>query len=91
MLKCSALLVANSLIVAGPAAPVDPVSTVWPQSEKPVQTSPACSCGDNPESWLHARQIAAACNAVAMDNTQPTFRRLEAMKRRMKISRMLER
>ncbi len=85
---------AAMLMIIGPlASAVGSVSSAGAQSSSPsvLQMSPACSCSDRPRNRLHAAQIAAACSAVELDNKQPTSRRLEAMKKRSKISKLLER
>lgn len=69
------------------------VSPAAAQSSSPsaLRMSPICLCSDRPKNRLHAAQIVAACSAVELDNKQPTSRRLEAMKRRLKISELVER
>jgi len=85
----------NAVIFMGLAAlagTVVPASGADAQSSNPVmQMSPICSCDERPKNRLHAKQIVAACNAIALDNEQPTSRRLQAMKRQSTISKMVER
>lgn len=75
------------------ASAVGSVSSAAAQSSNPsvMRMSPACSCSDRPKNRRHAAQIVAACVAVASDHRQPASRRLEAMKRRLKLSELIER
>lgn len=84
----AAMLMFSSAVVGA----VGPVSGAEAQqSSQTVRMSPICSCSDRPRNVRHARQIMAACDGIASDADQPASRRLEAMKRRLRISELVQR
>ena len=91
MLRSCVLLLAKYMLFAALTIAAGSVSGAWAQSQQSTQMSPVCSCADRPKNQLHAMHIVAACTAIVLDNSQPTSKRLEAMKRRLKISRLAER
>lgn len=93
MLRYLVLPAAMLMVFGSLASAVGSVSGAAAQSSSPsaMRMSPACSCSDRPQNRRHAAQIMAACAAVVSDHRQPASRRLEAMKRRLEISELIER
>ncbi|MEM7636499.1 MAG: hypothetical protein AAF299_18180 [Pseudomonadota bacterium] len=87
MPRYSTLPAAEFLMFAALAAIVAPVSGASAQALNSTQVSPVISCSDAPNNRQHAIQIVAACDAVALNREQPVPNRLEAMKKRLQVSR----
>jgi len=87
MSRCSIVSVAKVLTLAALAVIVNPVSGVWAQALNSTQVLPVTSCSEVPKNRQHAIQVVTACDAVALNREQPVPNRLEAMKKRLQISR----
>jgi len=87
MPRCSVLLAGKVLMVAMLAVGAGPVPGAGAQSHGSMQMSPVRTCEDQPKDREHAMQIVVACDAIALDREQPVSVRLQAMKRRLQVSR----
>lgn len=87
MPRISIVRVSTLLILTALGGIVGSMSGAWAQAQNSMQASPLVSCGDLPKDYKHAMQVVMACDVIALDREQPVPNRLEAMKKRLQVSR----